>query len=54
MTNKDFVNSKQTDKFNKDYKLNKSEQIYAFFCTLILSFGGLFMLFHWMLHIATD
>ncbi|WP_179854680.1 hypothetical protein [Gilliamella sp. Nev5-1] len=47
-------NVHETDRFNINYTLNKGEKIYAFFCALILSFGGLFMLFRWMLHIATE
>ena len=43
----------EADRFNIDYKLTEGEKNFALFCTLILAFGGLFMIFHWMLHIAT-
>lgn len=46
-------NVDETDRFNIDYELTKAEKIFSFFCVLILAFGGLFMMFHWMLHIAT-
>jgi len=38
-------NMRITDRFHTDYKLTKGEQIYAFFCVLLTTFGGLFMLF---------
>ena len=44
----------ETGRFNINYELNKGERFFAFFCTLILAFGGLFMLIHWMFHVATD
>jgi hypothetical protein len=52
----DYVgcNVHETDRFNINYKLNKGEKIYALFCAYILTLGGLFMLFRWMLQIATD
>ena len=52
----DYVgcNVYQTDRFRNDYKLNKGEQMYALFCTCVLTIGMLFMLIHWMFQIATD
>lgn len=47
-------NVNEADRFDIDYELNKGEKIFAFFCILILAFGGLFMLIHWMFHVATD
>ncbi|MWN89466.1 hypothetical protein GQ597_01895 [Gilliamella sp. Pra-s65] len=44
----------QTDRFNINYKLNHGEQIYALFCTYILTLGGLFGLIRWMLEVATN
>ena len=43
----------ETDRFNMGYKLTKDEKIFSFFCVLILAFGGLFMMLHWMFDIAT-
>ncbi|WP_294833296.1 hypothetical protein [uncultured Gilliamella sp.] len=43
-----------TDRFHPDYRLTKGERIYAFFCILVLSFGGLFMMMHSMLQLATN
>jgi hypothetical protein len=52
----DYVgcNVHNTDRFNINYKLNKGEKIYALFCVLIVTFGGLFMLIRWMLEVATE
>ncbi|NUE95422.1 hypothetical protein GYW75_03345 [Gilliamella sp. ESL0232] len=52
----DYVgcNVHDTDRFNINYKLNKGEQLYALFCVLIVTFGGLFMWFSWMLEVATE
>ena len=47
-------NVHDTDRFNINYKLNKGEQIYALFCTYVLTLGGLFMLIRWMLEVATN
>ena len=44
----------QTDRFRNDYKLNEGEQMYALFCTCVLTIGILFMLIYWMLKIATN
>ena len=46
-------NVHETDRFNIDYKLTEAEKKFSFFCILILAFGGLFMMFHWMFDIAT-
>ena len=47
-------NVHDTDRFRLNYKMTKGEQIYALFCVLIVTFGGLFMLIRWMLEVATD
>jgi hypothetical protein len=47
-------NVHETDRFNINYRMTKGEQIYALFCAYILTLGGLFMLFRWMLQIATE
>jgi hypothetical protein len=54
MTNKDFVNGKIKNKFHINYVLTKGEYYFALFSALILLSGNLFMLFHWMLQIATE
>ncbi|WP_176701246.1 hypothetical protein [Gilliamella sp. wkB108] len=46
-------NVHETDRFNLNYKLTKSELMYAHFCTYVLTIGMLFMLIRWMLQIAT-
>lgn len=52
----DYVgcNVRQTDRMAINYELTKGEQIYALFCVLIVTLGGLFMLIHWMLEVATE
>ena len=47
-------NVHETDRFDIDYELTKGEKKFALFCTLISAFGGLFMLIHWMLRVATN
>lgn len=47
-------NVRQTDRMAINYELTKGEQIYALFCVLIVTFGGLFMLIRWMLEVATN
>lgn len=47
-------NTRITDRFHKDYKLKKGEKILALFCVLLTTFGSLFMLFSWMLEVATN
>ena len=44
----------QTDRFNINYRMTKGEKIFAFFCVLLTTFAGLFMLFQWMLEVATE
>ena len=39
---------------NRHEKLTKGDRVYAFFSALILLFGSLFILFSWMLDVATD
>ncbi|WP_176701907.1 hypothetical protein [Gilliamella sp. GillExp13] len=52
----DYVgcNVHETDRFNINYKMTKGEQIYALFCTYVLTLGGLFGLIRWMLEVATN
>ena len=38
-------NVRQTDRMAINYELTTGEQIYALFCVLLTTFGGLFMLF---------
>lgn len=45
-------NVHDTDRFNINYRMTKGEQIYALFCVLLTTFGGLFMLFQWMIREA--
>ena len=47
-------NVRQTDRMAINYELTTGEQIYALFCTYFLTLGGLFMLIHWMLEVATE
>lgn len=47
-------NVHETDRFKNDYRLNKGEQMYALFCTCVLTIGMLFMLFQSMLQVATN
>lgn len=47
-------NVRQTDRMAINYELTKGEQVYALFCVLIVTFGGLFMLIRWMLEVATN
>jgi hypothetical protein len=44
----------QTDRFNINYRMTKGEQLYALFCTCVLTLGGLFGLIRWMLEVATN
>ena len=52
----DFVgcNVRQTDRMAINYELTTGEQIYALFCTYVLTLGGLFGLIRWMLEVATE
>ena len=47
-------NVRQTDRMAINYELTGGEQIYALFCVLLTTFGGLFMLFQWMIEVATN
>lgn len=38
-------NVRQTDRMAINYELTKGEHVYALFCVLLTTFGGLFMLF---------
>lgn len=51
----DYVgcNVRQTDRMAINYELTGGEQIYALFCVLLTTFGSLFMLFSWMLDVAS-
>ena len=46
-------NVRQTDRMAINYELTTGEQIYALFCVLLTTFGSLFMLFSWMLDVAS-
>jgi len=37
--------NRQTDRMAINYELTRGEHVYAFFCVLLTTFGGLFMLF---------
>jgi len=52
----DFVgcNVRQTDRMAINYELTKGEHVYALFCVLLTTFGGLFMLLQWMIKVATN
>ena len=39
---------------NRHEKLTKGDKMYAFFSALILLFGSLFILFSWMIEVATN
>ena len=45
-------NVRQTDRMAINYELTKGEHVYALFCVLLTTFGGLFMLFQWMIREA--
>ena len=47
-------NVHDTDRFRLNYKMTKGEHDYALFCVLLTTFGGLFMLFQWMIEVATN
>ena len=47
-------NVHDADRFRLNYKMTKGEQMYALFCVLLTTFGGLFMLFQWMIELATN
>lgn len=47
-------NVRQTDRMAINYELTKGEHVYALFCVLLTTFGGLFMLFQWMIEVATN
>lgn len=38
---------------HENYRLTKGDKMYAFFSALILLFGSLFILFSWMLDVAS-
>ena len=50
----DYVgcNTRVTNR-RENYRLTKGDRVYAFFSALILLFGSLFILFSWMLDIAS-
>ena len=43
-----------TNVTNRHKKLTKGDKMYAFFSALILLFGSLFILFSWMLDVASS
>ena len=47
-------NVRQTDRMAINYELTRGEYVYAFFCVLLTTFGGLFMLLQWMIKVATN
>lgn len=47
-------NVRQTDRMAINYELTTGEKIFALFCVLLTTFGSLFMLFSWMLDVATN